>query len=95
MDRVLPSKIYPGQFRYLTREFLKAITELSFVVILGLFVTFGAENFRKRLVLLTEGIQSLRLDGLLTLIAITHGKLEELITLIQYPEHMTQNVKKF
>ena len=25
--------------------------------------------------LLTEGIQNLRLDGLLTLIAITHGKL--------------------
>ena len=63
-------------------EFLKAVTELLIVVILALFVKFGAENFVKGpAVLLTEGIQNLRLDGLLTLIAITHGNLGGLMNL--------------
>ena len=63
------SKIYPSLSRYLIREFLKAVTELSIIVILALF---GAEKFVKGpVVLLTEGVQNLRLDGLLTLIAIT------------------------
>ena len=77
-------------------EFLKAVTELSIVVILALFVKFGAENFVKGpAVLLTEGIQNLRLDGLLTLIAITHGNLGGLMNLTRYPEQMKENVKKF
>ena len=50
--------------------------EVSTVELLALFVTFGAENFVKGpAVQLTEGIQNSRLDGILTLIAITHGNL--------------------
>ena len=45
--------------------------------------------------LLTEGIQNLRLDGLLTLIAITHGNLGGLMNLTRYPEQMRENVRKF
>ena len=45
--------------------------------------------------LLTEGIQNLRLDGLLALIAIKQGKLGELMTLTRYPEQMREKVKKF
>ena len=41
------TKAYPALSRYLIKEFLKAVTELSIVVILALFVTFGAENFVK------------------------------------------------
>ena len=64
--------------------------------ILALFVTFGAENFVKGLVvLLAEGIQNLRFDGLLTLIAITHGNLGGLKNLTRYPEQMRENVRKF
>ena len=45
-------------------------------MILALFVTFGADNFVKGpVLLLTEGVYNLRLDGLLTLIAITDGNL--------------------
>ena len=56
----------------------KAILELSTVGILGLFVSFGSDNFRKGpAVLLTEGIHDLRQEELLTMIAITHGKLGE------------------
>ena len=43
--------------------------------------------------LLTEGIQNLRLDGLLTLIAITHGNLGGLMKLTRCPEHMRKRVR--
>ena len=89
------AKSYPGFSRYLTNEFLKAVVEFFIVVILGMFVTFGVENFVKRpAVLLIDGIQILRLDGILTLIAITHGNLRALINLTRCPEQMRENVKK-
>ena len=72
------TKVYPKLSRYLIKEFLQAVVEVSIVELLALFVTFGAEIFVKGpVVLLTEGVQNLRLDGLLTLIAITHGNLCE------------------
>ena len=45
-------------------------------------------------ILLREGVQNLRLDGLLTLIAITHGNLGGLMNLTRYPEQMRENLKK-
>ena len=88
MNRVLPGKSLPSLSRYLIREILQAVTELSIVEILALFVKFGAENFvRGRVVQLTEGVQNLRLDVTLTLIAITHGSLGGLVNLTRYPEH--------
>ena len=90
------AKVYPKLSQYLIKEFLQAVVEVSIVEILALFVTFGAENFVKRsVVLLTEGIQKLRLDGLLTLIAITHGNLGGLMNLTRYPEQMKENMKEF
>ena len=78
------------------KEFLQAVVEVSIVELLALFVTFGAENFVKGpLVLLTEGVQNLRLDGLQTLIAITHGNLGGLMNLTRYSEQMRENVRKF
>ena len=69
---------------------------MSIVELLALFVTFGAENFVKGpAVLLAEGVQNLRLDGLLMLIVITHGNLEGLMNLTRYPEQMRENVRKF
>ena len=41
------AKSYLGLSRYLIKGFFKTITELSIVVILGLFVTIGAENFER------------------------------------------------
>ena len=78
----LLAKVYPGLSRYLIKEFLQAVTELTIVVILALLVTFGAENFVKGpVLLLTERLQNLRLDEHLTLIAITHGNLGGLMSL--------------
>ena len=83
------AKIYPSHSPYLIKEFLQVVVEVSIVELLALFVTFGAENFVKGpVILLTEGVQSLRLDGLLTLIAITHGNLGGLMILTRYPEQM-------
>ena len=90
------AKIYATLSRYLINEFLQAVVEVSIVELLALFVTFGAENFVTRpAVLLTEGVQNLRLDGLLTLIAITHGNLGGLMNFTRYPEQMRDNVRKF
>ena len=90
------AKIYSELSRYLIKEFLQTVTELSIVVILALFVTFGAEILVKGpVLLLTEGVQNLRLDGLLTLIAKTHGNLRGLMNLTRYPEQMRENVKRF
>ena len=44
---------------------------------------------------LTEGMQNLRLDGLLTIIAITHRNVGGLINSTHYPKQMMKNVKKF
>ena len=90
------ANIYPSLSRYLMKEFLQAIVEVSIVELLALFATFGAENFVSGpAILLTEGVQNLRLDGLLTLIAITHGNLGRLMNLARYQEQMSKNVKKF
>ena len=76
------AKIYRSLSGYLIKEFLQVAVEVSNVELLALFVTFGAENFVKGpAILLNEGVQNLRLDGLLTLIAITHGNLGGLMNL--------------
>ena len=95
------AKVYPKVSHYLIKEFLQAVVEVSIVELIALFVTFEAESFVKRpAILLTEGIQNLRLDGLLTLIAITHGNLGGLMKLTRCPEQMRErvrnlNMKKF
>ena len=88
------AKVYAKLSRYLIKEILQAVVEVSTVELLALFVTFG--NFVKGpVVLLTEGVRNLRLDGLLTLIAIAHGKLGGLTNLTRYPEQMRENLRRF
>ena len=90
------AKVYPKVSHYLIKKFLQAVVEVSIVEMLALLVTFGAENFVKgALILLTEGVQNLRLDGLQTLIAITPGNLVKLMKLTRCPEQMRKNVRKF
>ena len=85
------AKVYPKVSHYLIKEFLQAVVEVSIVELIALFVTFGAESFVKGPAMLcTEGIQNLPLDGLLTLIAITHGNLGGLMKLTCCPEQMRE-----
>ena len=89
-------KVYPKVSHYLIKEFLQAVVEVSIVELVALFVTFGAESFVKGpVIMLTEGVQNLRLDGLLKLIAITHGNLRGLMRLTRCREQMRENVRKF
>ena len=89
------AKVYPKNSHYLIKQFLQEVVEVSIVELLALFVTFGAEIFVKGpAVLLTEGVQNMRLDGLLTLIAITHGNLGGLMKLTRCSEQMKENVRK-
>ena len=89
------AKVYPKVSHCLIKEFLQEVVEISIVELLALFVRSGAESIVKEpAVLLTEGIQNLRLDGLLTLIAITHGNLGGLMKLTRCPEQMKEKVKK-
>ena len=88
------AKVYPKVSHYLIKEFRQAVVEVSIVELIPLFVTIGAESFVKGpVMLLTEGIQNLRLDGLLTLIAITHGNLGGLMKLTCCPEQMRERVR--
>ena len=88
------AKVYPKVSHYLIKEFLQAVVRVSIVELIALFVTFGAESFVKGpAMLLTDGIQNLRLDGLLTLIAITHGNLGGLMELARCPEQMKERVR--
>ena len=88
------AKVYPKVSHYLIKEFLQAVVRVSIVELIALFVTFGAESFVKGpAILLTDGIQNLRLDGLLTLIAITHGNLGGLMKLARCPEQMKERVR--
>ena len=89
------AKVYPKVSHYLIKEFLQEVVEISTVELLALSVMFIAESFVKGpAVLLTEGIQNLRLDGLLTLIPITHGNLGGVIKLTRCPEQMEERVRK-
>ena len=55
------AKVYPSLSRYLIKEFLHAVVEVSIVELLARFVTFGADNFvRGPAILLTEGVRNLR-----------------------------------
>ena len=90
------AKVYPKVSHYLIKDFLQVVVEVSIVELLAFFGTFGAESFVKGpAVLLTEGVQNLRLNGLLTLIAITHGNLGGQMKLTHCPEQMREKVRKF
>ena len=63
------AKLYSELSRHVIIEFVRATTKLSIVMILSLFLIFGAEIFQKEhAVLLMEGIQNLCLNGLLTIV---------------------------
>ena len=70
--------------------------KLSIGLILALYVTFGHENFVKGPAnLFTQALEDLRLNGLLTLIAMTYGRLGDLLVLLRYPEQLQGTSREF
>ena len=89
MDRVLPGKSLPKTLSVLDKGIPPSSSGSINRGTTSLVRDVDAESFVKGpVILLTEGVQSLRLDGLLTLIAITHGNLGGLMNLTRYPEQM-------
>ena len=90
------STCYPRASRSLIASFVKDIWKLSIGLILALYVIFGHENFVKGPAnLFTQGLADLRLDGLLTLIAMTYGRLGDLLVLLRYPEQLQGTSREF
>ena len=59
-------------------------------------MTFGHENFVKGPVnLFTQALAYLRLDGLLTLIAMTYGRLGDLLVLLRYQKQLQGTSSEF
>ena len=86
------STCYPRASRNLIASFVKDIRKLSIGLIVALYVTFGHENFVKGPGnLFTQALADLRLDGLLTLIVMTYGRLGDLLVLLRYPEKLPGN----
>ena len=81
------STCYPKASRNLIASFVKDIRKLSIGLVLALYVMFSHENFVVGPAnLFTQALADLRLDGLLTLIAVTYGRLGILLVLLRYPE---------
>ena len=92
------STCYPRASRNLIASFVKDIRKLSLSIglILALYVTFGHENFVKGPAnLFTQALADLRLDGFRTLIAMTYGRLGDLLVLLRYPEQLQGASREF
>ena len=94
MDAIL--LVNPRAPRNLIASFIKDIRKLSIDLILALYVTFGPENLLKGPAnLFTQTLADLRLDGLLTLIAMTYGRLGDLLVLLRYPQQLQGTSREF
>ena len=72
------SSWYRRASRILIANFVRDIRNLSIGLVLALYVAFRHESFVKGpVVLLIQELPDLRLNGLLTLIVITYGRLWE------------------
>ena len=90
------SKCYPRESRNLIASFVKDIRKLSIGLILALYVTFDHENFVKGPAnLFTQALADLRLDGLLILVAMTYGRLGDLLVLLRYPKQLQGTSRDF
>ena len=90
------SSCYPRASRHLIANFVKDIRKLSIGLVPVLYVAFGPESFVKGpVVLFTQELPDPRLDGLLTLIVLTYGRLGELFVLLRYPEQLQGSSREF
>ena len=86
---------YPGASKHLIANFVKTIRKLPDAFLLALYVSSGHESFVKGpAVLFTQEQTDLRLDGLLTLIVMTCGRLGDLFVLFKYPEQFNKQLDR-
>ena len=88
------STCFPRASRNLIASFVKDIRKLSIGLVLALYVTFGHENFVKGPAnLFTQALTDLRLDGFLTLIAMTYGRLGDCSCCYATPNNSRERVE--
>ena len=94
MDRVLLGKSLPESLALFDKGIPPSSSESINSGTNSLVCDIRSGEFRERTGERTaDGIQNLRLDGLLTLIAITHGNLGGLMKLARCPEQMKERVR--
>ena len=87
------STCYPRASQNLIASFVR---KLSIGLVLALYVTFGHKNFVTGPAnLFTQALADLRLDGLLTLVTMTYGRLGDLFVLLRYPEQLQGASREF
>ena len=90
------STCYSRASRNLIASFVKDIRKLSIGLVLALNGKFGHENSVKGPAnFFTQALADLRLDGLLTMIATTYGRLGGLFVLLRYPEQLQGASREF
>ena len=90
------STCYTRASRNLIASFVKDIRKLSFGLILALYEKFGRKIFVKGPAnSFNQALADLRLDGILTLIAMTYGRLGDLLVLLRYPEQLQGISREF
>ena len=83
------STYYPKASRNLIASFVKDIRKLSIGLILALYVTFAHENFVKGPAnLFAQALADPKLDGPLTLTAMTYGRLRDLLVILRYSDKL-------
>ena len=89
------SSCYRRASRHLKYNFARDIRKLSFGFVLALYVAFGHESFAKGpVVLFTQELADLRLDGLLTLLLMTYGHFVDIV-LLRYSEQFQGSGREF
>ena len=103
IDAILPVSMLPEGLLESDRELSDSETvnsETAIGLVLALYMMFGHENFVKGPAnLFTQAYDvissSQTLDGLLTLIAMTYGRLGDLFVLLRYPEQLQGASREF
>ena len=75
---------------------MRDIRKLSIGLVLALYVSFGHKSFVKGpVVLFTQEMTDVRLDGFLTLIVMTYGRLGDLVVLLRYLNQLQGSTRDF
>ena len=90
------SSCYPRAARHLIANFVRDIRKLFIGLVLTLSVNFGHESLvQGPVALFTQELTDLRLDGFLTLIVMTYGRLGDLFVVLIYLKHLQGPRRKF
>ena len=96
MDAILPVDVLPEGLPEPGRELCQGYPETVDRPDVSLVCEIWSREFRERTAnLFTQALADLRLDGLITLIAMTYRRLGDLLVLLRYPEQLQGTSREF